>query len=36
MTITLTPELESALTARAARQGTTPELTALHGQTGTI
>lgn len=30
MTITLPPELESTLTARAARQGTTPELLALH------
>lgn len=30
MTITLTPELERELTARAARQGTTPELLALH------
>ena len=30
MTITLTPELESALTERAAKQGTTPEILALH------
>lgn len=30
MTITLTPELEGALARRAARQGTTPELLALH------
>ncbi len=30
MTITLTPELENALTARAVQQGTTPELLALH------
>ncbi len=30
MTITLTPELESALARRAERQGTTPELLALH------
>jgi hypothetical protein len=29
MTITLTPELERALTARANQQGTTPELLAL-------
>ena len=30
MTITLTPELELALMERAERQGTTPELLALH------
>lgn len=30
MTITLPPELENSLTARAIRQGTTPELLALH------
>ncbi len=30
MTITLTPEIERALTARANQQGTTPELLALH------
>ena len=30
MTITLTPEIERALRARANEQGTTPELLALH------
>lgn len=30
MTITLTPEIERALTARASQKGTTPELLALH------
>ena len=30
MTITLTPEIERALTARANQQGTTPELLAQH------
>lgn len=30
MTITLPPEIERALTARANQQGTTPELLALH------
>ena len=30
MTITLTPEIERALAARAERQGTTPERLALH------
>ncbi len=30
MTITLTPDLERVLAARAERQGTTPELLALH------
>jgi hypothetical protein len=30
MTITLTPEIERALTARANQQGTTPELLVLH------
>ena len=30
MIITLPPEIERALTARASQQGTTPELLALH------
>ena len=30
MTITLTPEIERALTVKANQQGTTPELLALH------
>jgi hypothetical protein len=30
MTITLTPDIEQALTERAELQGTTPELLALH------
>ena len=30
MTITLTPEIEGALIVRAAQQGTTPQLLALH------
>ncbi len=34
MTITLTPEIERALAARAAQQGTTPELLALHDLRG--
>ncbi len=34
MTITLTPEIERALTARAAQQCTTPELLALHDLRG--
>lgn len=33
MTITLTPEIERALTVRASRQGTTPEQMALHDLT---
>lgn len=33
MTITLTPEIERALTERASRQGTTPEQLALHDLT---
>ena len=33
MTITLTPEIERVLTARASRQGTTPEQMALHDLT---
>lgn len=34
MTITLTPEIECALALRAAQQGTTPELLALHDLRG--
>ena len=34
MTITLTPEIERALTVRATQQGTTPELLALHDLNG--
>ena len=34
MTITLTPEIEQALAERAARQGTTPELLAIHNLRG--
>lgn len=34
MTITLTPEIERALSERAARQGTTPEMLALHDLRG--
>ena len=34
MTITLSPEIERALTARAMQQGTTPELLALHDLNG--
>lgn len=34
MTITLTPDIERAVTQRAARQGTTPELLALNDLRG--
>lgn len=34
MTITLTPEIERILTARAERQGTTPELLVLNDLNG--
>ena len=33
MTITLTPEIERALTEKASKQGTTPEQSALHDLT---